>query len=115
MKLMLAKEFSPLPFGRFNGDGEYNAQRFREDFLVPRLKDAEKEKDTLDISLDGIEGMSASFLEEAFGGLITVGGYTLPQLKKLLRTVSEEPGLNLYENVLWDLMKEAADKAPDKK
>ena len=35
----IRRDFSRYPAGRYIGDGPYNGQRFREDFLIPALKD----------------------------------------------------------------------------
>jgi STAS-like domain of unknown function (DUF4325) len=62
----IAKEFTRYPAGRFRSDGPYSGERFREDLLVPALK----ETDVVEVELDGVAGYGSSFLDEAFGGLI---------------------------------------------
>jgi len=62
----IAKEFTRYPAGRFRSDGPYSGQRFREDLLVPALR----ETDVVEVELDGVAGYGSSFLDEAFGGLI---------------------------------------------
>lgn len=80
----IAKEFSPAPAGRYVEDGPFSAQRFREEFLVPKLHDAINNNSILEVSLDGLLGVSSSFLEEAFGGLVRSRVFTPEQLAKHL-------------------------------
>ena len=77
--IRLATDFNPFPFGRYPSHGEWNGQRFREDWLVPALKDGEP----LEVDLDGARGLSPSFLEEAFGGLVRKGFGTKDLLGRL--------------------------------
>jgi hypothetical protein len=64
----VSEDFSKYPAGRLREDGDFSAQRFREEFLEPSMKDTSFDK--LIIQLDGGAGYSSSFLEEAFGGLV---------------------------------------------
>lgn len=67
----LERDFSRYPAGRYLEDGPYNGQKFRDEFLVPALKD--ETVSHVVIELDGARGLGSSFLEEAFGGLIRAG------------------------------------------
>lgn len=67
--IRLAADFNPFPFGRYPSHGEWSGQRFREEWLVPALRSEQ----TVEVDLDGARGLSPSFLEEAFGGLVRVG------------------------------------------
>lgn len=67
--ISLAADFSPFPFGRYPSHGVWNGERFRDEFLVPALKTG----DQVQVDLDGARGLSPSFLEEAFGGLVRNG------------------------------------------
>ena len=70
-KINIAKEFTDLPIGRFNSDSkDRSGQAFREDLLVPALKKAIDENTALTIDFDGMRGLNASFLDEAFAGVI---------------------------------------------
>lgn len=68
-RIELAREFSPFPFGRYPKHGPYNGERFRTEFLLPALASGER----VEVVLDGARGLSPSFLEEAFGGLVRAG------------------------------------------
>lgn len=67
--ISLATDFNPFPFGRYPSHGDWNGQRFREEWLAPALRSGE----TVKVDLDGARGLSPSFLEEAFGGLVRIG------------------------------------------
>ena len=68
--LSIADDFSRYPAGRTRRDGENSAERFRQDFLIPKLRNAVQSGTRLAVKLDGVYGYSSSFLEEAFGGLV---------------------------------------------
>jgi hypothetical protein len=70
IKVSIAIDFSRTPGARFPEEGEFSGKEFREEILLPKLKEAIKTKDKLEVNLDGTAGMGTSFLEEAFGGLI---------------------------------------------
>ena len=87
IKIHIAKEFSRAPAGRYLDDGPRSGQAFRKDLLVPALKKADK----VVIYLDDVEGYGSSFLEEAFGGLVRVEGFTSEELHRslTLRTIDD--------------------------
>lgn len=58
-----------FPGGRFRNEGPNSGEEFRDDHLVPALKD-EKRYDRVQVIFDGVAGFGSSFLEEAFGGLV---------------------------------------------
>ncbi|VUD48310.1 hypothetical protein TDB9533_01208 [Thalassocella blandensis] len=68
-KIDVAKEFSARPYGRYRDDGEFSAQRFREEFLLPAFEQGLP----FLVDLSGSNRYGSSFLEEAFGGLIRDG------------------------------------------
>jgi len=70
VRISIASDFSRYPAGRFKTDGPFSGERFRDEVLVPRLKEGKK----VDLYLDGTLGYGSSFLEEAFGGLVRVHG-----------------------------------------
>ncbi len=67
MEIIICKDFTDAPGPRFKSQGDFSGEAFREDFLIPKFKEALKEK--LVINFDGTFGYPTSFLEEAFGGL----------------------------------------------
>jgi len=68
--LSIANDFTKTPGGRHRADGDYSGEEFREDFLVPKYKEAVGRGYALVVDLDGVAGYATSFLEEAFGGLV---------------------------------------------
>ena len=67
--IRLATEFSRFPFGRYRSQGGFSGEAFRDDVLLPLLRSGEH----IVVDLDGTSGLSPSFLEEAFGGLVRAG------------------------------------------
>lgn len=100
----VAEKFSRFPFGRYPEHGDDNGQRFREQYLIPALDDGNE----VCVDLTGARGLAASFLEEAFGGLIREG-YDLEDLQARL-TVKSETDRSLVDEV-WAYMADAAEEA----
>lgn len=69
----IAKEFSKYPGCRYKKDCMFSGEAFRDDVLWPILENAIKNGDIVEVDLDGVAGFSASFLDEAFAGLIRKG------------------------------------------
>ena len=82
----LKKDFSEDPYGRYPEDGEFNGQRFREEYLLPALQANAHVTVELSNVLCG-----SSFLEEAFGGLIRYGHYPKKYLDEHLAIKHELP------------------------
>lgn len=80
IEIRIADDFSRVPAGRYRNDGPRSGEAFRRDHLAPALRDADK----VVVRLDGVEGYGSSFLEEAFGGLVRVEGYTGEELRRSL-------------------------------
>lgn len=82
VNIVIARDFSKMPFGRFKSDSPNSAERFRKDFLVPALKSGERE---VVVDFTGINhGIGSSFLEEAFGGLVRKEGVPKADIKAKL-------------------------------
>ncbi len=101
--IRIAQDFSDVPSGRHLADGEFNGERFREEWLVPAL---EKE-DVVDVVFDDAEGYGSSFLEEAFGGLVRAHGYTKEFLAKHLRLIADSRAAQRYRRVAQSFIDEA--------
>lgn len=67
-KTISLSEFSQYPAGRKREDGKYSAEAFRDDVLIPALK----QYDNVYVAIDVIM-LAASFLDEAFGELVGTG------------------------------------------
>lgn len=62
---------SPGTRKRMRGKNAYSGEEFREDFMIPKFKEAVEGKIKLIIDLDRTIGYGTSWLEEVFGGLST--------------------------------------------
>jgi hypothetical protein len=88
-------DFAPSPGGRYRRHGDYSAEWFRDDILVPALRQAIESKERLEVVLDGTSGYASSFLEEVFGGLISrLKPFGRDDIQRYLSIVAREP---LYE------------------
>lgn len=84
----VGKSYSRYPAGRFSEDGPFSGQRFREEVLLPALRQGS----TIEVVLDNTAGYGSSFLEEAFGGLVRAG-IGADAIFKLLILTTEDDGL----------------------
>jgi hypothetical protein len=66
----VARDFTPTPGGRYRAIGKWSGEEFRETKLEPLLRAGH----SIIVDLDGAEGFTTSFLEEAFGGLVVTLG-----------------------------------------
>jgi len=97
MKIIsIATDFSEVPLGRYYSDGENSGQRFREEFLLPALKDNE----FVTVKIDGVEGYGSSFLDEAFGGLVRKNHFTKGELHKRLKIENSDQDFALYKDLI---------------
>lgn len=88
--ISIAKDFSRVPCARFHQEGDYSGQEFRQNVLLPKLKEAIEQKVKLQVILDGTAGLGTSFLDEAFGGLIRDDKVKYEDIQSYLELVSEE-------------------------
>ena len=70
VRVSVARDYSERPGGRFEWEGPNSGEKFREDVLVGRYREARDRDLPLIVDLDGTSGYASSFLEEAFGGMI---------------------------------------------
>jgi hypothetical protein len=108
MIVRLAEKFSPFLGGRYRTDGPWSGQEFREDYLVPWLRDAVSNKNRLVVVLDGVAGVPSSFLEEAFGGLFRNTDWSVSDIQSALKLSAEDPDLWPYLSLATRFMDEAA-------
>ena len=104
--IKIATDYSDTPLGRYPADGNFNGQRFREEFLVPALS---IEGGTV-VDLDNVEGFGSSFLDEAFGGLVREGHFTAEELRKKLQVKYSDSDYAIYHNLIWKYIDEARPK-----
>ena len=99
MKINISQDFSLTPGSRHYNDGEYSGQDFRENYLIPKFKEAIKSGEKLTIILDGVEGYASAFLDEAFGKLAREFG--VEKVKPCLQFISEEDPFLINEIYLY--------------
>jgi STAS-like domain of unknown function (DUF4325) len=87
--LNVATDFSRYPSGRYPGDSRFSGERFRSEFLLGPLK----KDQVIEINLDGTLGYGSSFLDEAFGGLVRICGFSASFLRKHLKLKSKDANL----------------------
>lgn len=107
--LTIAKDYSRYPGPRYAEDGPFSGEEFRDKLLVPALKKAEQEGEKIVVNLDGARGYTASFLEEAFGGLIRKRAFTKEQLGKLLEVQAEDRRVIYWRNRIKQYLDRAAE------
>lgn len=113
MNLSIAKDFSPYPDGRYRKDGDWCGEAFRDDKLLPAFKAAMKQGDTLEISLDGVQILSPSFLDEAFGGLVRKlieQGVGVDLIEKTIKITATSSELDYFIAKAMGYMRTAAHK-----
>jgi hypothetical protein len=89
--LSIATDFSPSPAGRTRADGPFNGQRFRDDYLMPAIRNAVVTNDKVIVDLDGAYSYSSSFLEEVFGGLVRTKEFSPQDLTTRLEIKAGNP------------------------
>ena len=88
--LNIAKDYTRCPGARYESEGDYSGERFRQELLAPRLKEAIEIGVKLEVILDGSAGYSTSFIEESFGGLIRSDHFTLDEVNDNIIIISDE-------------------------
>lgn len=92
-------DHAPSPGGRFLRDGPFSGEWFREEILVPSLRQAVQQREPVVVVLDGTSGYGSSFLEEVFGGLIRSGEFSRDQLRTYLKVVANTPLFEPYQEL----------------
>ena len=82
-------EFSQFPFGRYDRVSPASGERFRRERLLPAFSS----EGPVEVDLDGARGLSPSFLEEAFGGLVREGVPAQTILDRLVVRSARDPSL----------------------
>ena len=99
--IRVAVDFSDEPFGRVSSDGPNCGERFRDELLVPALK----EYGHVTVDLSGAF-YGSSWLEEVFGGLVRLGCFPISYLSEHLTI--EHP-LQSYVNNSWHYAESAVE------
>jgi hypothetical protein len=108
VRISVKNDFSSYPGGRFRADGDFSGEAFREDVLVPAIKEALSEGGRVEVSLGGVAGYASSFLEEAFGGIVRAGLAPYSVIKETLVVRAGDPLYDIYERLANQFMQDAA-------
>lgn len=106
MLIKIAEDFSKMPGARYESEGPNSGERFRDDILEPRFKEAEEKGEILQIDLDGCYGFATSFLEESFGGLVRK--LNKKGIMKRISIISHDD--ETLEELIYKYVKEAEEK-----
>ncbi|WP_155914576.1 STAS-like domain-containing protein [Asticcacaulis sp. AC460] len=101
-------DFSRYPSGRDHRDGDNNGTRFREEVLCPAIEEAVAAGNKVVVSLDGVNSMGSSFLEETFGGLVRNHGYGKDFIKSILEVTTNRESFKRYVDAAWRYIDSAA-------
>jgi hypothetical protein len=86
----VGKHFSRFPSGRYEKNGTTSGEAFRKKLLEPALR---ADGDRVQVLFDGTVGYGSSFLEEAFGGLVRISGFSSHDLLARFDFVSKDDAL----------------------
>lgn len=101
VKINIASDFSDKPYGRYEVDGKWSGERFREQVLLPAFQ---RNKESVEVYLDDVSrGFGSSFLEESFGGLIRAE-VNYEEIKRRLIIKTQDAD---YEEEIWEYIEEA--------
>lgn len=89
--IVVGKDFTDTPIGRYKKESRYSGEAFRDDFLVPVLQ-----KGKVCVDLACVEGYGSSFLEEVFGGIVRAHVLPNQELKDRLRIISTDVALKPF-------------------
>ena len=103
----IAKDFTRYPGPRHIEDGPKSGEEFRETILAPRVANAVRTGDKIVVVLDGARGYTSSFLEEAFGGLVRLRGYTQDQLERVLVIRVSDPAMRYWAGCIKEYISDA--------
>ena len=70
IQYVIAKNYTDTPGPRYESEGPFSGENFRNTVLLELLKMAQEQNTTILIDFDGGYGYPTSFLEEAFGGTV---------------------------------------------
>ena len=83
--ISVVRDFASCPFGRYRKDGDRSAEVFRDEQLIPAIR----QHDCVVVDLSGYNYYGSSFLEETFGGLVRAG-YSPDELAVKLKVVHDQ-------------------------
>ena len=113
LRLNIANDFSPVPVGRYRTDGDKSGEAFRDDILYPKIRAAKEKQTILEVDFTGMYGLSSSFLEEAFGGLVREKGLNPDEILRMLKFLPEKSYFDLYIKLTKKYINDAKPTEPE--
>ncbi len=111
VELNIARDFSKTPAGRsMKAHGNHSGETFRVEKLWPMLQNVIKSNLKLVVILDGTAGYPASFLDEAFGGLIREGLCSKEKVNTHLIVEAKNPAYESYKKLIYRYINEAVQR-----
>ena len=103
----IAAEFGKTPSARKEEEGKLSGIELRNNLKVLIRQNIES-NELISIDMDGTAGYGSSFLEEVFGGLVRVEGFTLAELERhMVIKTTEDPDL---EDEIWEDIRDAEEE-----
>lgn len=84
-RISVARDFSPHPGPRYARQGAHSGESFRK-----RLVQLLRRHERILVDLDGTSGYGSSFLDEAFGGLVSKEGFSAEDVRRRVDLKSDE-------------------------
>ena len=107
LRINVASDFVGVPLGRCRADGNTSGEVFREDILYPKIRKAMKEGETLEVDFTGMHGLSGSFLEVAFAGLVREEGLDADEVLRTIKFLPEDSHFDLYIELVREYIEKA--------
>ena len=97
MTIKVATEFTETPGARYESQGPYSGEQFRNEILYPKFIESQEKNEELVVDLDGGYGYGSSFIEESFGGLVR------KLFKEKYNKISDVKKIKIisYDNPTW--------------
>lgn len=105
-EIVVARDFSMEPSGRYPNDGPYNGQSFREEYVLPALSGG----GIVRVILDGTNGYGSSFLNEAFTKIFENGSLPIEDYGTRLQLVANEQAYEVYKSFVDRQVAQLAEK-----
>ena len=96
LHINVAADFTPIPVGRRRREGNKSAEEFREEILYPKFCEALKHGKILEVDFTGMRGLSGSFMEVVFAGLIRDKGFDADDVLRTIKFLPEDTFFDFY-------------------
>lgn len=100
-KIVIARDFSPTPGGRWRELGPFSGQAFYEELLKPKFEEAVASNEKLHIDLDGVRSYPYSFLDQSFGQLARDKGIDMVNKVLVFHASEKEWVIKYLHKEVW--------------